>query len=251
MSASEAGDLLAALEAAERAAPQSLQASNRNNAHLEFPFLAEITTDRRIVDVVEALIGSDISLWSTVLFAKEPDSSAYVSWHQDATYMGVAGDNHVTAWLALTPSTTGNGCVSVIPGTHRNGMLPHRDTFADDNILTRGQNVDSIDESAAVPLELAPGQMSLHHPWLVHGSLPNGSNSRRVGFALQSYLGAGMEPTRGTHYVTHVRGRGADRAFLQLPLPSRDAEQDSTNRSLANAAFADVLYDGAEKRRDL
>ena len=78
--------------------------------------------------------------------------------------------------------------MSMIPGSHRNSIVEHDDTFGKDNILTRGQVVKDVDESKAVDLIMRPGQMSLHHGEIVHGSQPNQSNQRRVGFALQSYM---------------------------------------------------------------
>ncbi len=65
-------------------------------------------------------------------------------------------------------------------------QIPHRDTFAQDNLLTRGQEIMvEVDESGAVPLVLRPGEMSLHHVRLVHGSPPNPSGDRRIGFAIR------------------------------------------------------------------
>jgi non-heme Fe2+,alpha-ketoglutarate-dependent halogenase len=252
MTAVEANQLLLALEEAEAAFPDELHAENRNNPHLSFPFLAELVHDSRIVDAAEQIVGGDIALWSTVLFAKEPSTSAFVSWHQDAKYLSLAPDNHVTAWLAFTSSTVENGCVSVIPKTHRKGAMEHDDTFGDDNILTRGQEVPGIDESSAVHLELQPGQMSLHHPWLVHGSQPNRSNGRRVGIAMQTYMGADLRPLRGAHYVTHIRGAQPAAEFTVVPPPTTPNSPDGrANREAANQAFADILYDGAKVRRNL
>lgn len=251
MTASNAGELAAELACAEAAYPEHLHASNRNNAHLAFPFLAQLATHPGIVDAVRSLVGNDISLWSTVLFIKEPDSSAFVSWHQDAHYMAIEPDNFVTAWLALTPSTLESGCVSVLPGTHTTRSA-HSDTFADDNILTRGQQVEGVDASAAVHLELQPGQMSLHHPWLLHGSQPNQSDKRRVGVAMQAYLGRDVRPVKGEHHVMHVAGDQPPAEFHVAPFPAEDCSaQGIAARTAANQAFADVLYDGAEQRREL
>jgi len=251
-SPAEAAEQLAELEAAEAQWPGQLVDQNRNNAHLSFPFLADIATDERIVDCARALVGADIVLWSSVLFIKDSDSSAFVSWHQDATYMALEPANFVTAWVALSPSTIENGCVSVIPGTHRAGRRNHEDTFGADNILTRGQQVDDIDDTEAEHLTLAPGQMSLHHPWLVHGSQPNRSATRRVGFALQSYLGSDVRPTRGEHHVMHIAGAPVADHWVEALRPTATCDRaGSATRDAANAAFADVLYDGAEKRREL
>lgn len=251
-SADKAAHLLAQLEAAEANHPEALAADNRNNAHLVCRFLADLAVDRRIVDAAEVLVGSDISLWSSVLFIKAPMSGSFVSWHQDATYMGLAPDNFVTAWVALSPSTIESGCVSVIPGSHLHGAAAHTDTFGSDNILTRGQTVDQVDESAAVHLELAPGQMSLHHPWLVHGSQPNRTSARRVGVALQSYLGGDVRPSRGEHHVLHIRGAPVARGLVEVSRPTTDfGPAETGRRSAANQALGDVLYDGAAERRTL
>lgn len=251
MSEAEAAELLGLLEEAEAAHPEQLHAEHRNNAHLAFPFLGDLSIDRRIVEAIEPLVGSDICLSSTVLFIKEPDSSAFVSWHQDAFYMGLEPDNFVTAWVALTSSTSENGCVTVIPGTHR-GRSDHHDTFGEDNILTRGQTVTDVDESTAVDLELRPGQMSLHHPWLVHGSRPNQTAHRRVGIAMQSYLSADVRPVGGDYHVVHVNGAGPHDSFTTVPLPSSELDPGAvTVRADANAALAAVLYRGADQTRAL
>lgn len=252
LSEGEARAMTRELEAAEARFPGEFNASNRNNAHLVLPFLARLALDERIVDAVAAIVGDDLCLWSSVLFIKEPGSGHYVSWHQDATYMGLAPCNFVTAWVALTPSTDESGCVAVIPGSHRDGLRQHQDTFEEANILTRGQQVAGVDEAAAVNLALRPGQMSLHHPWLVHGSRPNRSGARRIGVALQSYLGRDVRPVRGEHHVMPVRGAAPDPAFVTCSPPTGICSADGLRaRAAANAAFADVLYAGARARRSL
>ena len=197
MSESEAAKLLSQLEEAERLHPEHINAENRNNPHLVFKFLDELAFNELILDAVEDLIGPNFSLWGSVLFIKEPSSKHFVSWHQDATYMGMTSNNFVTPWIALSPSNKETGCMSMIPGSHRNSIVEHDDTFGKDNILTRGQVVKDVDESKAVDLIMRPGQMSLHHGEIVHGSQPNQSNQRRVGFALQSYMSNDIEQTIG------------------------------------------------------
>ena len=249
LSADEAAAALAALEEAEAAFPDDLHAENRNNAHLVLPFLAELALHERVLDCVRSLVDDPLALSSSVLFAKAPHTGSYVSWHQDATYMALAPADFVTPWLALTPSTVESGCVSVIPGTHRGGIVPHTDAFGDDNILTRGQYVE-VDASTAVDLVLEAGQMSLHHPHLVHGSQPNRTDHRRVGVAFQSYLGSGVRPTRGEHHVVALGDRPVDPAFRVVPWPTGTCTPEGRAvRAAANAAYSDVLYDGAEVRR--
>jgi len=180
------------LEAAEANYPVDLTGVNRNNAHLCFTFLDELAYHPRVLDAVENLLGPNFFLWGSVLFIKEPKSSHFVSWHQDATYMHISPRNFVTPWIALTHSDRHTGCMSMIPGSHVNDIQPHTDTYGEDNILTRGQEVINVDPSQAVDLILKPGQMSLHHAMTIHGSQPNQSqHQRRIGFPLQSFMPAG------------------------------------------------------------
>lgn len=252
MSEDEATAIRLKLEAAEAQYPEQLKAQNRNNAHISFPFIADLALNEKIVSAAASLIGDDISLWSSVIFAKDPNSTSYVSWHQDATYMAMNSDNHVTAWFALTNSEEESGCVAVIPDTHHKGIVKHKDTFGNDNILTRGQKIENVDVTKSVNLELRPGQMSLHHPWLVHGSLPNRSDYRRIGIALQTYMSPEVKPTRGEHHVMHVQGMPLGDEFVEVKRPTEECTEENIEaRSAANQAFSDVLYEGAKQRRKL
>jgi len=164
--------------------------------------------------------------------------------------MGLDSSDMVTAWVALTPSTSASGCVAMVSDSHRDGIRPHVDRYGTENILTRGQHVD-VDVTAAVDIELQPGQMSLHHPHLVHGSRPNRTDRRRVGVAFQSYIGAAVRPGRGEHHVLPIGGRPVDPSFVTVPAPDGLCTPGGRAvRAAANAALSDVLYDGADLRRD-
>ncbi len=250
MSPGEAAGYREMLEAAEKRYPGAIHARNRNNAHLAFPFLDEIVHHPVIVGAVEDLIGPDIALWGTVLFIKEAASPGYVSWHQDGTYMGMNNNNFVTPWLALTPSNVHNGCMSMIPGTHKNHIVPHDDTFDKDNILTRGQVVPDIDASASVDLILEPGQMSLHHGEIVHGSQPNLSDERRIGFAMQSYMSPDIEQVVGKNLWLPIKGNNQRPGSVTLSRPESEMDPAGVaNRELVNQNYADILYHGAKQRR--
>ena len=80
----------------------------------------------------------DILIWGSGFFIKDPGDGAYISWHQDATYWGLEPPEITTAWIALTPSTAESGCLQVAPGTHKMDQLPHDDSFAEGNLLSRG-----------------------------------------------------------------------------------------------------------------
>lgn len=251
MSAEEAAEVRARLEAAEARYPEAFAGAGRNNTHLLFGFLDAVVRDERLLDAVEDLIGPDILAYGTVIFAKEPGNPGFVSWHQDAAYAGLDPYPGVTAWLALTPSTVETGCMAMVPGSHRSGRQDHVETFAGDNILTRGQAIQGVDEAAAVDLILEPGQLSFHHPWVIHGSKANIGSDRRVGFVVQSYLQPGARQVLGEGYAQLVRGEDSEGHFALLPGPAADMDADAlAARDRVNAAWADILYTGAAKRRD-
>jgi non-haem Fe2+, alpha-ketoglutarate-dependent halogenase len=173
MRRSEADALRARLEAFEAGAG-ILAGKLRHKSHLLFTWLNELIRHPRILDAVEDIIGPDILCWGSSFFIKEQRNPGYVSWHQDSTYWGLEPPDIVTAWVAFTDSTAANGAMRVIPGTHKLDQVPHRDTFAAGNLLSRGQEVMvDVDERKAAMLELAAGEMSLHHVRLIHGSDPN------------------------------------------------------------------------------
>ena len=252
MSEDEAAEIRAELEAAEAKWPEQMVGQGRNNAHLTLMCLDRVVHDPRIVDVAQSIVGPDIMVNATVLFIKEAHDPGFVSWHQDGKYMGLEPMTGVTAWLALSPSNTISGCMRMIPGSHQDGMRDHDDTFGDDNILTRGQQIHGLDESKAVDLVLRPGQMSLHNRQVAHASMPNRSADRRIGFAIQSYLSPDVRQVLGRSLVQHVRGEIPPGHHEIVPRPSGDMTPAAiAARDEMNQVYADILYHGAEKRRAL
>ena len=110
--------------------------------HLTFTFVDDLIRDARILDRVEAIIGPDLLVWDSTFIIKEARDARFVSWHQDLTYWGLEPPDVVSVWLALSPSTPESGCMRFVPGSHT-AQLPHHDTFAEQNILSRGQEVPS------------------------------------------------------------------------------------------------------------
>jgi non-haem Fe2+, alpha-ketoglutarate-dependent halogenase len=202
----EAANLRRRLEAFE-AANGGLTGSLRNKPHLLFTWLDELVRHPGVLDAVEQVIGPNILVWGSSFFIKEPHNPSFVSWHQDSTYWGLVPPDIVTAWVALSESTHENGAMRVIPGSHKLDQAPHRDTFAANNLLSRGQEIMvEVNESEAVELPLKPGEMSLHHVRLIHGSEPNPSAKRRIGFAIR-YVPTYVRQAAGTRdSATLVRG---------------------------------------------
>jgi len=222
LSAAEAGNVRRRLEAHETA-HGPLKGSMRHKSHLLFTWLDGLIRHPAILDAVEGVIGPDILCWSSTFFIKEAHDAGFVSWHQDSTYWGLDPADIVTAWVALSESTAENGAMRVIPDTQKLEQVVHRDTFDPNNLLTRGQEIAvEVDESKAAMLSLQPGEMSLHHVRLIHGSDPNPSEKRRIGFAIR-YLPTNVRQVVGTRdSATLVRGVDNFGNFEPEYAPDRD-----------------------------
>ena len=194
------------IELIEKTIPGELEKSGRYNAHLISPLLDEVTHNPKILDAVQSLIGEDILVCGTTLFIKNPNEKGFVSYHQDAKYIGLEPHNWVTAWVAITNSTKHNGCMRMWSGSHKNNLKQHDQKFNEGNLLTRGQTVKDVPREKTVPLILTAGQMSLHHPAVVHGSDLNKSDDRRIGFVIQSYIGTNVKQILGKNSVQLARG---------------------------------------------
>lgn len=187
MSEAQAATYRAALENAEvmAMAREDGRRFLREYANVALGFVDEICRSPAVTDPVAVLLGDDLLVMACSFFIKEPKTTSYVSWHQDLHYWGLEGDDEVTAWVALSPSTRKAGCMRFVAGSHRD-IVDHRDTFHQDNLLTRGQEIAvEVDEADAVDVVLAPGEMSLHHGRVFHASERNGSDDRRIGLAIR------------------------------------------------------------------
>lgn len=223
-----AAEFRSKLEVLEAAKGGPLSGTLRFKPHLLYRFLDDLVYDSTVLDAVEDVIGPNILCWSSSFFTKEARDAGFVSWHQDSTYWGLSTPKVTTAWIALTPSTRANGCMRVIPGTHTADQLSHTDTHASDNMLSRGQVIDAeIDESAAIDIELQPGEMSLHHVRLVHGSEPNPTNDRRIGFAIR-YIPPEVHQTNAKRDSAGlVRGIDNFGYFEHEPKPAADCDPEA------------------------
>ncbi|MGI9499457.1 MAG: phytanoyl-CoA dioxygenase family protein [Geminicoccaceae bacterium] len=225
LSEAEAADYRVKLEAIEAAGAAGTD-HLRFKPHLLFTSLDELIRHPKILDAVEGVIGPNILCWATNFFTKEPRSTNFISWHQDLTYWGLEPADIVTAWVALSPATVGSGCMRFMPGTHKMEIAPHKDTFAEDNMLSRGQEVEvEVDENEAADIILQPGEMSLHHVKLIHGSNANRSDDRRIGFAIR-YVPAYVRQVVGEKdSAVLVRGVDVEKNFEHEAPPADDLDQ--------------------------
>jgi len=199
------------------------------DTHLFLEWVFRIVSHATILDAVESVLGPNILVWGTQWFPKLPGDRAYVSWHQDGTYWGLHPPNVTTAWIAFSESTPANGCMRVVPGTHNTPKLPQRETYAPNNMLSRGQEIAvEVDETKAVDLILQPGEMSLHHIGIIHGSGPNNSSRARIGLAVR-YIGPEvMQDGPARDIVILVRGKDQYGHFDLAEPPDRDASPEES-----------------------
>jgi len=248
LSAAEARGYRDKLEAHEHATGAPLAGGMRHKVHLLFTWANELARHPAILDAVEDVIGPDILCWSTNFFIKEAHSPSYVSWHQDATYWGLSTSDVITAWVAFADVPVESGAMKFWPGSHRRNQLEHRDTFHQDNLLTRGQEIAvEVPASEGVDVPLKAGEMSLHHVLLVHGSAPNVTGDRRIGLAIR-YIPPHVRQLKVRDSAMLVRGRDTHGYFDLEPAPHADldeaavaAHHDAVQRSLK------ALYSGTDR----
>lgn len=259
MPATEARQMRRELETIEatwlnRDLPLPLSTYKRVNSHCVMPLAHRIGMDARILDVVEGILGPDLMIYAVDFFIKEPNTHHKVSMHQDLTYWGLGAiDGLVTAWLSLSPATPASGCMDFVRGSHKNAILPHEDTFADDNMLSRGQEVQvEVADADKVPIEIHPGQISLHHGLTIHGSGPNTTDDRRIAAVIRYCTPDVKQQVAEVDYAVLARGQDRFGHFASFPAPT----DNFTPQALAQyeeirAAQAKAMMSGAQKKGSL
>jgi len=237
------------IELIEKKMPEELEKSGRYNAHLISPLLDGVTHNPKILDAVQSLIGEDILVCGTTLFIKNPNEKGFVSYHQDAKYIGLEPHNWVTAWVAITDSNEHNGCMRMWSGSHKDNLKQHDQNFNEGNLLTRGQTINDVPKENTTPLILSSGQMSLHHPTVVHGSDLNKSNDRRIGFVIQSYIGTNVKQVLGKNSVQ--LGRGMDNFNFHEKIGRTKSlmhKNDIKLKKQENDHLQQIFYKGSNKK---
>jgi ectoine hydroxylase-related dioxygenase (phytanoyl-CoA dioxygenase family) len=169
----------------ERLVSAHIEGENSEGVRGSRAFL-DLAMDPDIVELVCDAIGPDVILWGCQIFCKPGGDGMEVPWHQDGHYWPIRPLATCTVWLALDPSRRENGCLRVIPGSHRaRTLFDHLREERRDVVLTQRVEPGAFDETAAVDVELEPGEMSLHDVYMIHGSNPNRSPVRRAGVAIR------------------------------------------------------------------
>jgi len=188
---------------------------------LHFPWAYRLATEETVLDAVEQILGPDILISGSLVFCKYPHDPAFVAWHQDTFYSNLHLTPSVSAWIALLDSTPENGCMRVVPGSHARGVLPHQELNTPDNLLRRGEEIlVRVEDSEAIDVTLRAGEMSLHHNSIIHGSRPNDSDYKRIGFIVRFVTPA---YDLGPQTAPFLLARGnADCDHLQIAPPPQE-----------------------------
>ena len=249
LSIQEANEIREEIELIEKKWPNALEGLGRNYVHMISPIFNKVCLNNKILDAVESLIGKNILICGTTLFIKNAKEKGFVSFHQDAKYIGLEPHNWVTAWIAVTDSNEENGCMRMWPGSHKGNLKDHEQKFDEGNLLTRGQTIKNVPIEKTDPIVLKAGQMSLHHPTVIHGSGLNKSKDRRIGFVVQSYIGSNVDQVLGKIYVQKARGEDTHKfhEYSKVPVDLMNKE-DIISWNIAKDELSKIFYKGSNKK---
>ncbi|WP_306006623.1 phytanoyl-CoA dioxygenase family protein [Aquicoccus porphyridii] len=171
-----------------------------------------------ILDMVEQVIGPDIILWGSMLFAKPAGDGKAVPWHQDGRYWPIEPLETVTVRVSIDGSDKENGCMQYIPGSHKSRKLElHEIDIRDDMAL--GQRMAEVDDSNARDCILAPGGVSLHDVYTVHGSAHNRSTKRRADYAIRYMPATALYDRSDEHPATvYARKHSPNMNYQDRPI---------------------------------
>src|SRR5262249_19361466 len=221
-----------ALEAQLGGKPRTIEV---RQMHVHFPWAHALATHPRVLDVIEDLLGPDLLIWATELFAKHAhDPTVSIGWHRDRPYMGFDARTAVTAWVALSDSTTANGCMRTLQG-------PSRSHGGDRRV--------EVNEAEAIDVVLRAGEMSLHDVEIPHGSGPNRSGEKRVGFVIR-YVTPEARPPEGRPPALLARGHDGRHHFRLVDPPTdRDAEQALAEMKDSAALHLEAMLQNLKRAR--
>ena len=248
LTSTEAKEIRDEIEKIEKKWPKALEGINRNYVHLISPVFNKVCLNKNILDAVESIIGKNILICGTTLFIKNPKEKGFVSFHQDAKYIGLEPHNWVTVWVAITDANENNGCMRMLSGSHKENLRHHEQKFDENNLLTRGQTIKNVSLDKTDPVILKAGQMSLHHPKIVHGSGLNYSDDRRIGFVIQSYIGSNVDQVLGKMYVQKARGEDKYKYHEYSNIPTElMGRKEVISQNKANEELSKIFYFDSEK----
>lgn len=183
------------------------------------PFWLRLVGDDGLLDVAEQFIGPNIALFASHYIAKPPYDGQPVLWHQDGSFWPLDPMEVITLWLAADQSSPENGCLRVIPGSHKMDLTEMKQNTSEANVLNAEIDPELVDMSRAVDLILEPGDVSIHHPNIIHGSEANTSDKWRRGLTIR-YIPTTTKITQQPFESAFLlRGQAVERINQYQPHP--------------------------------
>lgn len=201
---------------------------HKSKTHLYFPWANKIIFEQKIIDVVTQIIGKDIVCWNSLIFHKKGNSKSWVSMHQDQNYWGIKEDKALTVSIALSNSTVENGCLKILPMSHKK-KFHHEDLIDSNNLLARGQSINykkNKIENKFIDIISEPGECVIFHSNIVHGSFQNNTDKDRVLYAMR-FLTTDNKINKKLYYnyATLINGNNLENNFILEPtFPSSKIE---------------------------
>ena len=188
------------------------------------PILHHIVYDRtlrhdRILDIVEQLIGPGVSHNGHKLNMKYPEFGSPVEWHQDWAFYPYTNDDLLAVGVAIDDMSLENGCLMVVPGSHKGPTYDHHQN----GVFVGAVTDPNFSSDNAVPVQVKAGGISIHHVRTLHGSAPNNSSKPRRLLLLQ-YCALDAWPIAGTTWDVFksfvLRGEATNQPRV-VPAPIR------------------------------
>lgn len=165
----------------------------RCKANVLFPWINELSRNPIILSHVKEILGKNLHCWDSLVWIKDAATDKFVSWHQDATYWNFLPKQHgLTVWVTLSGATENMGCIEYIPNSHKE-LKHHVDIKNDNNLLMRGQTIETIDKTNAIKVPAPAGSFLMHHPFMFHGSAANTTTKPRLAIGL-IYVATDVKP---------------------------------------------------------
>ena len=204
---------------------------HKTKSHLLFNWAQKIVFNQNILDTVTSILGKDIVAWNSLIFLKEPGSKKFVSYHQDQNYWNIQMDKGMTVQVALTESSIENGCLQILPESHKKNYN-HFDKKDTNNLLARGQEVKLSDKenNNLENIILKPGEFCAFHGNIVHGSKINTTDDYRFLFSIR-YLTPDnkIDEKLYYNYSTLVNGEDNYEYFKMEPNLNKNSKAECKN----------------------
>ena len=199
----------------------------RCKSNVLFPWIDDLSRNPTILSHVKEILGNNIHCWDTLIWIKEAETNKFVSWHQDATYWNfLPKERGLTIWVTLSGATEDMGCIEYIPGSHKE-LKHHVDIKSENNLLMRGQTIETLDKTNAIKVPAPAGSFLMHHPFMFHGSAANTTSMPRLALGL-IYVATDAKPiaTYAPESTVMVSGTDIYNHMLHDTQPTGTWEED-------------------------